>query len=229
MCEDGEHIEAHKLILSTFSPFFERILRKGRHTHPLIFLKGFKSPDLAAMLDFLYFGEANIAQEKLENFLAIASELELDGLANQNFKDEHTIIKEELETGTHSNEVPKNMLMPLNNPVVKVPSEADIPDHSDHMHRGDLQSLDEKVKSLMGKSENMVPNGTQTSGKLKLQRASVCKVCGKEGEATSIKYHVEANHLEDMTIQCSHCDKSFNSRITWRYQKRKYHAQNYPA
>ena len=97
MCEDGEHIEAHKLILSTFSPFFERILKKGKHTHPLIFLKGFKSPDLAAMLDFLYFGEANIAQEKLENFLAIASELELDGLANQNFKDERTNIKEELK------------------------------------------------------------------------------------------------------------------------------------
>ena len=132
----------------------------------------------------------------------------------------------ELETGTHSNKVSKSKLMAINNPVVKVPSEADIPDQSDHMLRGDLQSLDEKVKSLMGKSENMVPNGTQTSGKLKLQRASVCKVCGKEGEATSIKYHIEATHLEDMTIQCSHCDKSFNSRITWRYHKRKYHAQS---
>ena len=33
VCEDGEHIEAHKLILSTFSPFFERILKK-RKTHP---------------------------------------------------------------------------------------------------------------------------------------------------------------------------------------------------
>ena len=149
--------------------------------------------------------------------------MELDGLANKNFKDEHTNIYKVLETGTLS----KSKLMATNNPVVKVPS--DSPDQSDHMLRGDLQSLDEKVKSLMGKSENMVPNGTQTSGKLKLQRASVCKVCGKEGEATSIKYHVEANHLEDMTIQCSHCDKSFNSRITWRYHKRKYHAQNYPA
>ena len=56
--------------------------------------------------------------------------------------------------------------MAINNPVVKVPSEADIPDQSDHMLRGELQSLDEKVKSLMGKSENMVPNLTQTSGKL---------------------------------------------------------------
>ena len=97
MCEDGEHIEAHKLILSTFSPFFERILKKGKHTHPLIFLKGFKSPDLAAMLDFLYFGEANIAQEKLENFLAIASELELDGLANQTSKMSTQLSKRNLK------------------------------------------------------------------------------------------------------------------------------------
>ena len=223
MCEDGEHIEAHKLILSTFSPFFERILKKGKHTHPLIFLKGFKSPDLAAMLDFLYFGEANIAQEKLENFLAIASELELDGLANQNFKDEHTIIKEELETGTHSNKVSKSKLMAINNPVVKVPSEADIPDQSDHMLRGDLQSLDEKVKSLMGKSENMVPNGTQTSGKLKLQRACVCKVCGKEGQWVAIRDHIEANHLEGISLPCNNCGRIFKSRL----QLRRHRCENF--
>ena len=39
-----------------------------------------KSDDLKAIVDFLYFGEANIYQEHLDSFLAIAEELQLKGL-----------------------------------------------------------------------------------------------------------------------------------------------------
>ena len=43
-------------------------------------MRGFKSEDLVAILDFLYFGEANVYQENLDSFLAIAEELQLKGL-----------------------------------------------------------------------------------------------------------------------------------------------------
>ena len=49
---------------------------------PLIFMRGVKAEDLVAMIDFLYFGEANVYQEKLDLFLVMAEELklkELDG------------------------------------------------------------------------------------------------------------------------------------------------------
>ena len=39
--EDGQEIEAHKVILAASSPFFERMLQKSKHPHPLIYLKGF--------------------------------------------------------------------------------------------------------------------------------------------------------------------------------------------
>ena len=78
--EDGQQIEAHKVILAASSPFFQRILKKNKHSHPLIFLTGMKSDDLTAIVDFLYFGEANVYQENFESFLAIAEELQLKGL-----------------------------------------------------------------------------------------------------------------------------------------------------
>ena len=83
-CEDGQNLEAHKVILAASSPFFERILQIiGKHSHSLIYLTGFQSKDLVAILDFFYFGEANICQENLDSFLAIAEELNLKGLADQ--------------------------------------------------------------------------------------------------------------------------------------------------
>ena len=58
-CEDGQ-VEAHKVILASSSPFFLNLLRRNKHPHPLIYMRGLKSEDLVAMIDFLYFGEANV-------------------------------------------------------------------------------------------------------------------------------------------------------------------------
>ena len=79
-CEDGHQIEAHKVILAASSPFFQAILVKNKHSHPLIYMRGVKSADLVAIVDFLYSGEANVDQENLDSFLAIAEELQLKGL-----------------------------------------------------------------------------------------------------------------------------------------------------
>ena len=65
-CEDCQQIEAHKVVLALSSPFFMDILKKNKHPHPLIYLRGLKSTDLVAILDFLYHGEANVFQENLD-------------------------------------------------------------------------------------------------------------------------------------------------------------------
>ena len=82
-CEDGQQMEAHKITLASSSPFFKKILQKSKHPHPLIYLRGFQSKDVMSILDFLYFGEANIFEEDLDSFLAIAEEIQLKGLTGQ--------------------------------------------------------------------------------------------------------------------------------------------------
>ena len=80
-------MEAHKVILAASSPFFEKILQRNKHPRPLIYLRGFKSEDFVSILDFLYFGEANVYQENLDSFLAIADELKLKELTGQTSSD----------------------------------------------------------------------------------------------------------------------------------------------
>merc|ERR1711954_146628 len=65
-CEDGQQVEAHKVILAASSPFFQKLLGRNKHPHPLIYMRGLKSDDLLAIMDFLYHGEANIFQENLD-------------------------------------------------------------------------------------------------------------------------------------------------------------------
>ena len=88
VCEDGKQVEAHKVILANSSPFLQNILRRNKHIHPLIYMRGVKSDDLRAIVDFLYCGEANVYQENLDSFLAIAEELQLKGLVGKSDKDE---------------------------------------------------------------------------------------------------------------------------------------------
>merc|ERR1719508_409161 len=78
--DDGHQIQAHKIILSAGSKFFSEILRQTKHPSPFIYLKGIKRVELEYVVDFLYNGEAYIAQEELRTFLATAEELEVKGL-----------------------------------------------------------------------------------------------------------------------------------------------------
>ena len=80
VCEGDQQIEAHRVILTACSPFFSTVLKRNKHSHPMIYMRGITTKDLSAIVDFIYHGEANINQEDLEAFLALAEELQLKGL-----------------------------------------------------------------------------------------------------------------------------------------------------
>jgi len=82
-CDDSQ-IQAHKVILSACSPFFRGVLKKNPHQHPLLYLKGVKYKELLSVLNFMYMGEVNVAQEELNSFLAVAEDLRVKGLTQNN-------------------------------------------------------------------------------------------------------------------------------------------------
>ena len=225
-CEDGHQVEAHKVILTASSPFFQKMLRKNKHTNPLIYMRGMKSEDLVAIVDFLYYGETDIQQDNLENFLKIAEELDLKGL-NQ------TQIEDSEETQKKPNTIPKRTHPNQNNlntsqlgyNFVSSLDEGQIDtDTTVALHKeeftGDMKDLDNKIKTLMSRGENMIKKG---NGMIK---AYVCQVCGKEGESMNIKSHIEAHHLERISIPCNLCGKPFRSRNTLSKHNFHNHKQN---
>ena len=225
-CEDGQQIEAHKVILAASSPFFQSLLKRNRHPHPLIYMRGIKSENLLAIVDFLYCGEANVFQENLDSFLAMAEELKLKGLMGQT-EDVGKKIENNYTETTPMQLTPKesykkkksnfNTEQTLSNLEPKFDKQA--PNELIKNERriaipnfvsGDLQELDEKVKSMMEKTTNQVRSGT------KMAYVYICTVCGKEGQGIAIRDHIEANHLEGVSLPCNVCGKFFRSRSSLR-------------
>jgi len=83
---DDDQIQAHKVIISACSAFFRKILKKNPHQSPLLYLKGVRFNDLQSIMQFMYHGEVNVAQEDLNSFLAVAEDLQIKGLTQNHSK-----------------------------------------------------------------------------------------------------------------------------------------------
>merc|ERR1719319_5548 len=227
-CEDGQQVEAHKVILASSSPFFLNLLRRNKHPHPLIYMRGLKSEDLVAMIDFLYCGEANVYQENLDSFLAVAEELQLKGLMGSG-------AEEEVEKENKKPQV-KNKAKHPEQQQVYPQQDTNAPDHvsfvakveasrpldravavTDYTVAADLQDLDDKIKSMMETTERTIVTGNKNRALL------ICKVCGKEGQWNLIRDHIEANHITGVSHTCNICGKTPRSRAALTIHKSTYH------
>merc|ERR1719209_2409583 len=81
--DDGQHIQAHKIILSAGSNFFSDIFTKSNHSNMLVYLKGISSGKLEPIIDFIYNGEVFITQEQLKVFIDAGKELLVKGLEGE--------------------------------------------------------------------------------------------------------------------------------------------------
>ena len=239
-CEDGHQVSAHKVILASSSPFFMNILKMYKNPHPLIFMKGVKSEELSALVDFLYFGEANIEQENLEAFLAVAEDLKILGLtrsegvptrsaeiASRKGNDPLTTVKveEDIEIEDNGPEEDDETQDNVQGSFLET-STADNAVGAGLAKRletlADEDNLRTKVMSMMKFSENKVMSKKKPG--TTLGRARICKVCGKEGTYGSVWNHIEAKHLEN-SYSCNHCGKMSKSRNGLAQHRAKEHTK----
>ena len=217
-----------KLILIASSPFFQNILRKNKHPHPLIYMRGVRSVNISAMMDFLYFGEANVHPENLDIFLQLAEELQLKGLRGNWAEKEGNVCQEppiqspqpklhKLGPTSKNNNFKKNVS--LQNGQNQTVNEKSLALVNDTTNNTDLESLDKQVKSMMRLSDNTDPRNK------KYGKARFCNVCGKEGSMADIMNHIEGNHISGISIPCDLCEKLCKSRNALRSHKSKKHGK----
>jgi hypothetical protein len=91
---DDQQISAHKIVLSSFSPFFKNVIFKYPQEKLLLYLKDISYSELISIIDFVYSGQCQVGRENLDKFLSCARELQIIGLIDTNKDD---LFEENLE------------------------------------------------------------------------------------------------------------------------------------
>ncbi|XP_015784223.1 longitudinals lacking protein, isoforms H/M/V isoform X2 [Tetranychus urticae] len=87
ICSGGQTIRAHRVILSTFSPYFRAIFESQPFSnnpcqYPVIVIKDLALSELRTIVEFIYKGEVSVSRDKLSAVLQAAKELEVSGLSD---------------------------------------------------------------------------------------------------------------------------------------------------
>lgn len=82
----GQHFDVHRLILSSCSPFFGKILQEHKTDNPVITLDGVSDTELRALVEYIYTGETSISPDFLNSFFQMAKTLEIAGLSHYDDK-----------------------------------------------------------------------------------------------------------------------------------------------
>lgn len=77
-CEDTS-IKAHKIILSAGSSYFQSLLSENPCKHPIVVLKDMHYRELKVILDFMYCGQAIVAENQYHELKRIADALKVKG------------------------------------------------------------------------------------------------------------------------------------------------------
>ena len=213
VCEDGQQLEAHRIILASCSPLFMEIFRNTKHSHPLIYMRGVRSEDLEAILDFVYCGEANVYQENLNSFLALAEELKLKGImVEQTINDSQNALQSKFI----SQKIISKGCVKVNLDI-GAHTGGKVVENDKNQTTVEIGQLDQQICSLMDQTDNMIHMGGQDF------RAMICKVCGKEAKKAHMKEHIEAHHIAGISHNCDLCGNIFRLRKGLKEHKRKYH------
>ena len=78
--DDEAPIKAHKLVLSVSSLFFRNIFKNNKSNHPILYIRGLTDKDLKNVIEYVYKGEVQVAENELEKFLEVAKDLKLRGM-----------------------------------------------------------------------------------------------------------------------------------------------------
>ena len=229
VCDD-EQISAHKVILSASSEFFRGILRRNPRESPIIYLKGTKMAHLKLILNFIYTGQIEVAEEDLAEILEAAVDLKIKGLSNSHQKIEESkpnvkasgyeekvedrnttfeTIEEELEELFE-----ESRSKPVSPPNDKIQT---IQPNKTSILKGRNPELDQQIESLMVSSFDPVTGRT-------IWR---CVQCGYSPKMKyTLKEHVET-HIAGINYSCSVCDKICNTSNSLRVHKIRTHSNKF--
>ena len=201
--DDGQQMQAHKIILSAASSFFSNIFLKTDSVKMLVYLKGISSSQLEHIINFMYKGEVFIAEEDLKEFIETGEELQVKGLQSE-FPD----MKDDRQD--HQNK-------DIGSEFVKTENKPECIDNAGNKEIFRMEDItDNWIFSEAKSNEGGIANDEldiQIEGLIeKTEGIWKCKMCEKTTKQKGeIRDHAEI-HIDGNSQSCHICSKKFPTR-----------------
>ena len=183
-------------------------------------MKGVKLSDLQSILQFIYLGQTEVSQEHLATFMAIAAELEINGLVEENIKKTQDIkvlsVKEE--------------------PLLDMFEFELSSDQEDSVLKAEVTSVEQNPNKYRMSSDGKYQCDeceykTNHKKHMETHRLSVhvkmryeCNECTKEfSDPSSLRRHKKSKH-EGVRFACDQCSRSSTTAFHLSTHKRIKHS-----
>ena len=235
--EDQVKFSVHKFVLTACSRVFSNILDEScKSGEQVIFLRGIEHQEIKSLLQFMYVGEAKFHQDRVDQFLRAAKDLDIKEIrtgvdlieeeererrqgieADREEADEDFLVQNEEAGGKVSEERPTEPLNRVDD-ILKCPDSDKTFNEKGHLKR----HHDAKHKKIQTNKSRECPECGQTfydSSNMKkhyeskhLQIKHSCDQCDYQAtHKNRLQAHIKRVH-EGIFVgykKCEHCDKEF--------------------
>lgn len=148
-CQGGM-LRAHRLVLAACSPYFERVFKEHYGEQPILILKGVAVEEMECLLDFMYRGSIDVAEEHLPSLIKTATDLEIRGLSGdqripENSRSPYTRVEARMqrchiETRVHTTEYIKDPSV-----IPFLPKQSSVDSLDDHIKVEEIEVEDDPM------------------------------------------------------------------------------------
>ena len=215
--DDMVQVNAHKSILSSASTLFKQLLLLNSNSmfNQILFLKGIKYEELEAILQFIYLGEANISENRINSFVTASTDLDIKELKLE--KDEinmHPNAEDEIVAKLETKDIDNANESQTDDYIMH-----DVNSVSNDFPKSDAtfskpKDLRKQYKSIH-RGENFNANESQTDDYLKHDINIVsndCPECGATfSKPSNMRKHYKNIHRGE-NYGCNQCDKYYTQK-----------------
>ena len=213
-CEDDQ-MEAHRVVLASGSQFFQRIFaRYSMSPKTLVIMRGVKKAQMMPILDFLYCGQVSVLEVDLEDFLFVANDLGLKGLAFDNDQNNESIVHEKkFGHDEKRSDIEKGASKIFGDGEVSGKESTGFEELRSKLPKAFMMT--EKLSDTFSSSDDTkLTEDDQESVMEKVEGVWCCKVCGKTTgiQKGHLREHVRI-HMQPRKISCKLCGKMFKNKF----------------
>ena len=220
VCDDKKQFRAHKIVLSACSSVFKCIISDLPQNSSVIYLRGIQHQEMESILEFMYLGVATFYQERMNEFLNVAKNLEIREISKDVDFDDENVSNEEPKTPDHEEDTEDIELQTDTNSERNASSAKimEIVDPSQYKRTLEGKFVCDQCERKFTHKYNLIRH-------IQISHVGVkyaCNQCDYQASQQSgLTYHIQSKH-QGVKYACNQCDyqASHQTALTYHIQSK---------